>query len=95
MRLYVRRDVTADQWWKQLEPLLTPAAAQAYDGTDPTSGRSIKITGGPKLVNGGSAYLARVHLATNQGTYMVLLSRDGAGDPWLIERFTPPESLGT
>lgn len=95
MRLYVRRNVTADRWWSDLEPLLTPTAAQAYDGTDPTSGAPIKVTGKPSLVEGGSAHLARVHISTNQGTYMVLLSRDEAADGWLIERFTPPETLGS
>lgn len=95
MRLYVRRDVSADKWWRDLEKYLTPTAAQAYDGTDPTWGEPIKVTGKPKLLDGGSAYLARVHFPTTHGTYLVLLSRDSAEDAWLIERFTPPERLGS
>lgn len=94
MRLFVRQDVSAAKWWTDLEPLLTPQAAQAYEGTDPTWGAPIKVTGKADLVEGGSAYLARVHFLTNQGTYLVLLSRSAARDPWLVERFTPPEDLG-
>lgn len=94
MRLYVRDNVSAQVWWEGLEPLLTTQAAQAYDGTDPTWGEPIKIRGKASLVDGSSAHLARVHFPTNQGTYMVLLSRSGAADPWRVERFTPPEALG-
>lgn len=94
MRLFVRDDISAEAWLKDLEPLLTAQAAQAYAGTDPTWGAPIKIKGKADLVEGGSAYLARVHFPTNQGTFLVLLSRSGANDPWLVERFTPPEVLG-
>lgn len=94
MRLYVRQDVSAETWRTDLEPLLTTQAAQAYEGTDPTWGEPIKVTGKANLIESGSAYLARVHFPTNQGTYLVLLSRAAADDPWLVERFTPPEDLG-
>ncbi len=94
MRLFVRRDVSPETWWRDLEPMMTAAAAQAYDGTDPASGAPVKITGKPAPVEGGSAYLARIHIPTNQGTYMVLLSRASNDEPWLVERFTPPENVG-
>lgn len=92
--LYVRQDVSATKWWSDLEPLLTTNAAQAYEGTDPTWGEQIKVSGRGKVLEGGSAYLARVHFRTNHGTYLVLLSRGSAQDPWLVERFTPPEDRG-
>lgn len=94
IRLYVRQDVSAEKWWSDLEPLLTTNAAQAYEGTDPTWGSQVKVTGRGKVLDGGSAYLARVHFPTNHGTYLVLLSRASATDPWLVERFTPPEDRG-
>lgn len=92
--LYVRQNVDAEKWWRDLEPLLTTTAAQAYEGTDPTWGKKIKVSGQGKVLDGGSAHLARVHFRTNLGTYTVLLSRDSAQDPWLVERFTPPENRG-
>lgn len=95
MRLYVRRDLSARDWMARLEPYLSPAAAQAYQGTDPAAGEPIKITGRPRLLEGGSAYLAKVHLPTNQGTYLVLLSRESADASWRVERFTPPENVGS
>lgn len=94
MRLYVRRDVSAEQWLTDLEPHLSPAARQAYEGTDPAHGAPIKITGRPKLLDGGSGYLAKVHIMTNEGTYLVLLSRENGDAPWRVERFTPPEDVG-
>lgn len=94
IKLYVRQDVSATTWWNDLEPLLTPNAAQAYEGTDPTWGPKVNVTGPGKVLEGGSAYLARVHFRTNHGTYLVLLSRSSATDPWLVERFTPPEDRG-
>lgn len=94
MKLFVRRDVSAEEWLTDLEPYLSPAALAAYEGTDPATGPKISLTGSVRLLGGGSAYLAKVHFPTTQGTYLVLLSRDGADGPWRVERFTPPERVG-
>lgn len=94
MDLYIRRDVSPEEWLNDLEPHLSPTALQAYEGTDPSNGPQIKVTGRPKLLDGGSAYLAKVHIMTTDGTYLVLLSRQNGDSPWLVERFTPPENVG-
>lgn len=94
MRAFARPSLDEATWWDQLRPLLTPAAAIAYEGTDPANVPASAVTGAPVLVDDTSAYLARVEVPTDAGTYAVLLVREGAGQPWLAERITPPESAG-
>ncbi len=94
MRSFARPRLDAARWWAQLEPLLSPAAALAYQGTDPANVPARKVTGKPVLVDESSAYLARVKVPTDAGRYVVLLAREGAGEPWLVERITPPAASG-
>jgi hypothetical protein len=90
MTAFVRPDLDESAWWSQLSPLLTPAAQVAYAGTDPAQVPARSVVGAGRLVDESSAYLARVEVPTDIGPYLVLLSRDGQGAPWLVERLTPP-----
>lgn len=53
------------------------------------------MTGAGTLTDDSSTYLAPVAVPTDVGAYLVLLSRRGQGWPWLVERFTPPETVTT
>ncbi len=92
---FARPDVDAGRWWSELAPLLSPAAAVAYEGTDPQAVPASAVTGPPRPTPGGSPYLASVLVPTDAGEYAVLLAREGAGTPWLVERITPVEQAGT
>lgn len=87
---FARPQVDAARWWTDLSPLLSPAAAVAYQGTDPGEVPARTVTGPAELVDERSPYLAGVQVPTDVGPYLVLLSRDGGDAPWLIERLTPP-----
>jgi hypothetical protein len=91
---YAKPNLSAAAWWRGLRPRLSAAAAQAYTGTDPANIPVHAVKGSARLRSTPSAYLATVSVPTDVGTYRVLLSRAGHGEPWLIERFIPPASLG-
>lgn len=91
MSLFARRDVSADRWIKDLTPLLTPQAAEDYAYTDPANVPATKVTGPAKVVPTDSATLARIHIPTDAGTYLVVLTRD-TDSAWRVARITPPET---
>lgn len=90
MSAFARPQVDAARWWADLSPLLSPAGAIAYQGTDPAEVPARAVTGPAELVDERSPYLAGVQVPTDTGPYLVLLSRDGGAAPWLVERLTPP-----
>lgn len=94
LRAFARPDLDAASWWAQLQPLLTPTAAAAYEFTDPANVPVRTVTAAPSEVTSSSAYLAQVTVPTDVGPYVVLLAREGAGEPWLAERITPPGTVG-
>lgn len=93
MTTFARPALDEPTWWAQLRPLLSPAAAAAYAGTDPANVPARSVTGPGTLTDDSSTYLAPVAVPTDVGSYLVLLSRAGQGSPWLVERFTPPETV--
>lgn len=95
MRAFARPGEDAATWWSELEPLLTHAAAVAYEGTDPANVPASAVTGAASLEDESTPYLAPVSVATDAGVYVVLLVREGAGAPWLVERLTPPAGVGS
>ncbi|RFU22989.1 hypothetical protein [Geodermatophilus marinus] len=76
-------------WWAGLAPLLSPSAAVAFEGTDPAEVPASAVTGPPRAAADDTAYLATVLVPTDTGDLAVLLVREGAGAPWLVERITP------
>lgn len=85
---FARPDLPPDRWWAQLRPLLTPAALEAYAGTDPAEVPARAVTGPAWSGESASPYLALTFVPTDAGEYAVLLVRDGGGAPWLVERIT-------
>ena len=85
---FARPDLPADQWWAELAPMLSPAATEAYLGTDPAEVPAHAVTGPAWSGESPSAYLAMTFVPTDAGDYAVLLVRDGGGAPWLVERMT-------
>lgn len=94
MRLFSRRTVPSSAWWSDLEPVLTPGARQAYQGTDPRNVPAAKITGPAKLTPASTARVARVSVPTDVGAYLVILTRSPDRPTWLAERIMPPENIG-
>lgn len=91
MRAFAHPQVSSAAWSAGLAPLLSPVAAQAYQGTDPATVSAHKVTGvAYSTWDTGTPYLARVAVPTDAGDYVVLLSRAGQGQRWLVERLTPP-----
>ena len=89
---FARPDVEPARWWADLSPLLSPAAALAYEGTDPVEVPAHRVTGPAWPGVSPSSFLATVFVPTDAGDYAVLMVREGSGAPWLVERITqvPP-----
>jgi len=94
MRLFARRDISPDQWWRDLVPLLTAQAQQAYRYTDPKNVPPTKVTGPSMLTPASKALAARVSVPTDAGVYLVILARTDDSPTWLADRIMPPESFG-
>ena len=85
---FARPDVAPALWWEELAPLLSPAAALAYEGTDPAEVPAHRVTGPAWAGVSPSSFLATVFVPTDAGDYAVLMVREGSGAPWLVERIT-------
>jgi hypothetical protein len=92
MTAFARPDLSPDEWWAGLAPLLSPAATEAYLATDPAEVPAHEVTGPAWLGVTESAFLALVFVPTDAGEYAILLVREGGGAPWLVERISPVES---
>jgi hypothetical protein len=86
---FARPGETPAAWWAGLSPLLSPAGAVAYLGTDPAEIPAHEVTGPASVGASPSAFLATVFVPTDAGEYAVLLVRADAGAPWLAERIEP------
>ncbi|MFW3170911.1 hypothetical protein [Geodermatophilus sp. CPCC 206100] len=92
MTAFAQPHLAAADWWAGLSPLLSPTATTAYEATDPALVPASTVTGAPLPTPAVSSYLSTVLVPTDAGEYAVLLVREGAGAPWLVERITPVES---
>lgn len=93
MTAYARPDLSFEQWWAQLQPLLDQKATQDYAYMDPARIVATGVTGLAVITDDTSAYVAFVDVPTNAGTYRVVLSRADANSPWLASRFILPEGV--
>jgi hypothetical protein len=91
MRAFARPGADAESWWSELEPLLSDQAAHDYAYVDPAAIPARKITGGAKIVDDASAFVAVVQVPTDVGPYKVTISRQDAADEWRVDRLTPPQ----
>lgn len=94
MTAFARPQLDYDTWWADLGPLLTQQAAVDYAYVDPANVPASAVTGTATIVDDTSAYVARVEVPTDVGTYAVTLTRTDATAPWLTSRIAPPESEG-
>lgn len=88
---FARPHLDYETWWAELEPLLTPQAAEDYAYVDPANVPVTAVTGPGQLVDDTSAYVARVEVPTDVGPYTVIVSRADGAAPWLTTRITPPQ----
>lgn len=93
MTAFARPQLTAQQWWADLSPLLSNPARLAYADTDPANVSAHSVTGAATLAPSTSGYLANVEVPTDVGTWTLLLTRPGQNAPWTVERFTPPAGI--
>jgi len=91
--VFARPDVSYEQWWADLSPLLSSQAQMDYQYVDPLNVPARAVTGDPILVDDDSASVAGVQVPTDVGLYVVTLSRADADAPWVVERITPPAGL--
>jgi hypothetical protein len=94
MRAFARPGADAETWWSELEPLLSDQAAQDYAYVDPAAVPARKVTGGAKIIDDASAFVAVVRVPTDVGPYEITISRQNAADKWRVERLTPPKEGG-
>lgn len=94
MTAFARPDLPSEQWWAEVAPHLSPQAQVDYQYVDPINVPARSVTGLATPAEAPSASVARVQVATDVGTYTVVLSRADAAAAWLVERFTPPEGVG-
>jgi hypothetical protein len=90
------RDLSYEQWWHQLRPMLSPAGQQAYEHTDPQQIPALRVNGIPKAspVPPGEADLtAQVAVPTTVGVFQVVLSRDTTTSPWRLLRLGFPAGV--
>lgn len=92
MSVFARPDLPHEQWWAELEPLLSPAAVMAYRTVDPSSVPATRVTGEAALPQWDTPRIARVSVPTDAGVYLVVVSRHEADPTWRVERITPPEA---
>ena len=90
---FARPDLSYDQWWTALEPLLSAQAQLDYAYVDPANVPAKAVTGEAQIVDESSAYVAHVQVPTDVGTYTLVLSRVDASAAWLTERITPPAGV--
>ena len=88
---FARPSLTADEWWKQLAPLLTDQAQQDYQDVDPANVPAHKVTGPGKVTDESARLAVRVAVPTDAGSYTVILIRQDGESPWLAAQFIPPE----
>lgn len=91
MRAFARPDLDYETWWAELEPLLTPQAAEDYAYVDPANIPVREVTGQGTIIDDTSAYVAQVEVPTDAGRYWLILNRQDADAPWLVSRITPVE----
>lgn len=88
MRAFGQPDRPAEDWYEVLAGHLTGAGQQAFYGVDPST-VPVRAVYDAVVGEGGSPFLAIAVVSTDAGPYRLQLVRDGAGDPWKVERLEP------
>lgn len=88
---YARPHMREKRWHADLARYLTAQAAADYAHTDPRNVPARRVTGKPSIVATNSDRVARVHLMTDAGTYLVVLVRTSDTTHWQVSSIVPPE----
>ncbi|MFB2586998.1 hypothetical protein [Herbiconiux liukaitaii] len=88
---YCRPDLEKGAWIAALSPLLTDAGAVAYNTVSPATVPCTSVTGGSTVRDGDNAYVFRINVPTDAGTYEVYVTRPATTEPWRVERMAPPK----
>jgi hypothetical protein len=88
---FAQPDLSAEEWFNQMVPLLSQAAAIAYEGTDPAQIPVRQVTGAGRILEGSTEVSLIVEVPTDVGPYNVTLIRQDATAPWLADRIRPAE----
>lgn len=94
MTAFARPEASFEDWWAQLSPALSAQAQIDYQYVDPANVPARAVTGPAVLADVTSPSVVGVQVSTDVGDYLLVLSRAQAGAPWLVERITPPETVG-
>lgn len=92
---WARPGTTYAEWWRDLKPLLSPAAQQAYSGTDTALLPDLGELTEPEVVTGISPDTTTVWFETGEGRFGVDLSRTAQGQPWRMVRVLFPGQKST
>lgn len=91
LRAFAATDQPSAAWWADLQPLLSPAAAQDYSYVDPAGVPALEVQSAPvRDLPGGSPALLQVQVTTSRGDYVLTLTRTSSSEPWLVARCDPP-----
>lgn len=101
---WARPDVPADRWWRELEPLLSAAAIQAYGYTDPSSLPRLRVGSARRAPAGSTrpdgtpvpaatSTYAVVEVTTSAGVVDVDMTRTSPAAGWVMDRMDLTEVL--
>jgi hypothetical protein len=91
MQAFAQPQLSADQWWAQMLPLLSQQGGVAYEGTDPSQIPAHQVTGAGTVLPDSTEVSLIVQLPTDAGLYSVTLTRPDASSPWLADRIRPAQ----
>lgn len=91
MSTFAQPELSADEWWRQMLPLLSQAAAIAYEGTDPAQIPAHQVTGPGRIIDGSTEVSLIVEVPTDVGPYNVTLIRSDPDSSWLADRIRPAQ----
>ncbi len=93
--LWARPDLTAEAWWRNLEPLLSASAQQAYAWTDPTTVPRLEVLSA-QVADDATATTPTytvVDVDTTRGVIAVTLTRTTVESGWVMDRMDLTEVL--
>jgi len=91
MKTFAQPQLSADDWWAQMLPLLSQQGAVAYEGTDPAQIPAHQVTGGAIVLADSTDVSLIVQVPTDVGPYNITLTRPNASAPWLADRIRPAQ----
>ena len=90
LTLWARPQLSYDEWWAALKPLMNGQGQQDYAYTDPAGVPALKIHGAGQVDKAQVDTSAVVWFSTDQGRFGVRLSRTSGTAPWLVARLYFP-----